>query len=232
MDGVHDAGGMHGYGSVPYQKDEPYFHHEWEGRVLSILTWMHLKGISWWDKSRIYREKMGNENYVNELRKSYYTHWLSAAERLLVDSNIFTEQERRHRVGEILDGTYRDRVPTKEFDESEIEAAISTMHEPHSLVLPGPTPSYEPGDRVLVKNMNPSGHTRCPKYVRNRVGEVVMSHGPQIYPESSSVGAGPDPKPLYTVGFKSKDLWGDDGNENDVVYVDLWEPYLSSPNAA
>lgn len=231
MDGIHDTGGAHGYGPVQYQQDEPVFHYEWEGRVLSLLTWLHLKGISWWDKSRFFREQMGNENYVNELRNSYYTHWLSAAERLLVAENIFTEQERRHRVEEILEGRYEHRKPSKDFDPTEIEQAIGEMKTPQSLVLEGPKPSYKEGDRVLVRNMNPPGHTRCPKYVRHQVGEIAMSHGPQTYPDSSFAGLGNDPRPLYTVGFSAKELWGDNGNPKDVVYVDLWEPYLT-PAAA
>ncbi|GFG54205.1 nitrile hydratase [Mycolicibacterium agri] len=228
MDGIHDTGGMTGYGSVAYQKDEPYFHYKWEGRVLSLLTWLHLRGVSWWDKSRFFREMMGNENYVNEIRNSYYTHWLSAAERILVSERIITEEERKHRVQEILEGRYEERNPTREFDPADIDKALDALHEPRSLVLPGPDPAFKPGDEVRVKNMNPLGHTRCPKYVRNRVGKVVTSHGPQIYPESSSAGLGDDPKPLYTVSFKSRDLWGDDGNERDIIYVDLWEPYLVS----
>lgn len=226
MDGIHDTGGMTGYGPVPYQKDEPYFHHEWEGRALSILTWMHIRGLSWWDKSRFYREMMGNENYVNEIRDSYYTHWLSAAERILVSDNIITEDERKKRVQEILDGSYVDRNPSRQFEEGDIDKAIEAMHKPHSLVLPGPEPSFSAGDSVTVKNMNPLGHTRCPKYVRNRTGVVHTSHGPQIYPDSNYINRGDDPQPLYTVAFKSTDLWGDDGNDKDVVYVDLWEPYL------
>ncbi|RQM32615.1 hypothetical protein TN91_19475 [Rhodococcus ruber] len=219
---------MTGYGPVPYQKDEPFFHYEWEGRTLSILTWMHLKGMSWWDKSRFFRESMGNENYVNEIRNSYYTHWLSAAERILVADKIITEEERKHRVQEILEGRYTDRNPSRKFDPAEIEKAIERLHEPHSLALPGAEPSFSLGDKVKVKNMNPLGHTRCPKYVRNKIGEIVTSHGCQIYPESSSAGLGDDPRPLYTVAFSAQELWGDDGNGKDVVCVDLWEPYLIS----
>ena len=33
MDGVHDLGGMHGFGAVPIEVDEPLFHEPWEGRV-------------------------------------------------------------------------------------------------------------------------------------------------------------------------------------------------------
>ena len=31
MDGVHDLGGMHGFGPVPIEVDEPLFHEPWEG---------------------------------------------------------------------------------------------------------------------------------------------------------------------------------------------------------
>ena len=39
MDGVHDMGGMHGFGKVPYEKNQPTFHHDWERRV-----WGGVKG--------------------------------------------------------------------------------------------------------------------------------------------------------------------------------------------
>ena len=32
VDGVHDMGGMHGFGAVPIEVDEPIFHEPWEGR--------------------------------------------------------------------------------------------------------------------------------------------------------------------------------------------------------
>ena len=36
MNGVHDMGGMHGFGKVEPEKDEPPFHAGWEGRVLAM----------------------------------------------------------------------------------------------------------------------------------------------------------------------------------------------------
>ena len=36
MNGVHDMGGMHGFGKVEPEPDEPPFHAEWEGRVLAL----------------------------------------------------------------------------------------------------------------------------------------------------------------------------------------------------
>ncbi|HKA09741.1 MAG TPA: nitrile hydratase subunit beta, partial [Candidatus Dormibacteraeota bacterium] len=47
MNGVHDMGGMHGFGPVPIEADEPAFHASWEGRVLAMQLrtrgkWYHL----------------------------------------------------------------------------------------------------------------------------------------------------------------------------------------------
>ena len=32
MDGIHDMGGMHGFGPITREENEPLFHHPWEGR--------------------------------------------------------------------------------------------------------------------------------------------------------------------------------------------------------
>ena len=36
MNGAHDLGGMHGFGAVRPESDEPVFHARWEGRVLGM----------------------------------------------------------------------------------------------------------------------------------------------------------------------------------------------------
>jgi len=36
MNGVHDMGGMDGFGPVQPEENEPVFHEEWEGRVLAM----------------------------------------------------------------------------------------------------------------------------------------------------------------------------------------------------
>jgi len=226
MDGIHDTGGKNGYGPVGYQATEPVFHEEWEGRAFAILGYLHAQGISNWDKSRWFRETMGNENYVNELEKSYYSHWLNAVERLLVSEGVITEEERSERVQAIRDGSYKEPTPEHAADELG-EQAVEDLQKPKSLRLEGPTPSFSEGDEVVVQPMNPSGHTRSPGYLRGHRGRVLTSHGPQSYPDSKSAGLGDDPRPLYTVGFEAREVWGDDGGPRDMIYADLWEPYLT-----
>ena len=36
MNGIHDMGGMHGMGPIEYEKAEPVFHEQWEGRVYAL----------------------------------------------------------------------------------------------------------------------------------------------------------------------------------------------------
>ena len=44
MDGVHDMGGMDGFGKVEPEPNEPPFHARWEGRVLALQRSMGYAG--------------------------------------------------------------------------------------------------------------------------------------------------------------------------------------------
>ena len=55
---------------------------------------------------------------------------------------------------------------------------------------------------------------------------VTASHGAHVFPDSNAHGKGEDPRPLYTVRFAARELWGPDANPRDSVSLDLWEPYL------
>ena len=45
MDGVHDMGGMHGFGKVEPEPNEPVFHAPWEGRTYAINRALGYTGI-------------------------------------------------------------------------------------------------------------------------------------------------------------------------------------------
>ena len=44
MDGIHDMGGMDGFGKVDPEPNEPVFHENWEGRVLAMNRAMGASG--------------------------------------------------------------------------------------------------------------------------------------------------------------------------------------------
>jgi hypothetical protein len=37
MDGIHDLGGMSGFGPVEVERDEPIFHERWEARAFALV---------------------------------------------------------------------------------------------------------------------------------------------------------------------------------------------------
>ena len=53
MNGAHDMGGVHGFGPVVAEVDEPYFHADWERRVLGLPPV--------WYKSAPYRSRAVSE---------------------------------------------------------------------------------------------------------------------------------------------------------------------------
>jgi hypothetical protein len=90
MNGVHDMGGMHGMGPIVEDKNEPVFHHEWEGRIFA----MNLAMGAWrkWniDASRHARELIPPAEY---LRMSYYEKWVAGLIELIVKSELVTRDE-------------------------------------------------------------------------------------------------------------------------------------------
>ncbi len=77
MDGVHDMGGMHGFGTVV--PDGDVFHAAWEPRLFALTRVARLAGITA-GHSRAVIESMPPDEY---LAASYYERWLWGLERRL-----------------------------------------------------------------------------------------------------------------------------------------------------
>ena len=87
-------------------------------------------------------------------------------------------------------------------------------------------PRFAAGDRVRARNINPTGHTRLPRYVRGKIGAIESVHGGFVFPDTNAHGGGEDPQRLYTVVFTARELWGDYADPTLTVSVDAFEPYL------
>jgi len=79
---------------------------------------------------------------------------------------------------------------------------------------------------VRAKKINPTGHTRLPRYARGNVGVVDRVHGAHVFPDSNAHFRGESPQYLYSVRFSARELWGEASSSRDAVYIDLWEDYL------
>lgn len=95
MNGAHDLGGMHGFGPINPQADEPLFHAEWERRAFAITLAMGAYGAWNLDMSRHARERVNPAAY---LASSYYQHWLRGLELLLVEKGLLSEAEIQARI--------------------------------------------------------------------------------------------------------------------------------------
>jgi nitrile hydratase len=87
-------------------------------------------------------------------------------------------------------------------------------------------PLFAIGQRVRARDINPTGHTRLPRYVRGRVGIVRLHHGGHVLPDTNAHGEGEAAQHLYTVAFSMRELWGPDASPHDEICADLWESYL------
>lgn len=206
MNGVHDMGGMHGFGPVTPEADEPVFHAEWEGRVLAMDLAMRATGEWGVDVARFAREREPPEQYLAE---SYYERWLGGLERLLLERGLVSEEELT--AGRSL--TPGQPLPGK-------------VVAPNSRREPSRPARFAVGDRVRARNIHPAGHTRLPRYVRGHVGTVARLHGFHVFPDASAHGLGDDPQWLYVVVFYGAELWGADAQSGSSVSVDAFEPYL------
>jgi nitrile hydratase len=223
MDGVHDMGGMHGFGPVP--DDDAAFHADWERVVYGMDKIVKAERLFNIDEKRHSIERMDPADYLGS---TYFERWLDGMERLLVEKGHVTEAEiasARERIAEAEDPDAA--VPDRE-DEALVRAVREAFATDSDFEREGPDPSFAVGDTVRVRNDHPDGHTRCPRYVRRTEGEVVTVHGAHVLPDASAHGE-ERAEPLYSVRFTAAELWGPDRESDDPVHVDLWESYLEEP---
>jgi Nitrile hydratase beta subunit len=90
MNGVHDMGGMHGFGPVEPEANEPVFHHRWEARTRAITKALGSWGKWNPDYGRHQRELIAPAEY---LRMSYYEKWLTALAGQIVKVGLVTREE-------------------------------------------------------------------------------------------------------------------------------------------
>lgn len=222
MDGVHDMGGMHGFGPIPIEEDEPVFHEPWEGRIYALGSAGSLGMFPNIDASRHALELLPPDVYLSS---SYYERWLKRAETRLVEMGVVTQAELDARVAEYEADPSR-AVPRRSDAEVEARArrrfdrAVS-LHQPD-----GAPPRFKPGDRVRTKNIHPPGHTRLPRYARDKRGVINLVHGSHVFPDTNAHGLGPQPQGVYSVAFDADELWGEDAEGRGRVYLDLWDAYL------
>jgi nitrile hydratase len=212
MNGVHDLGGMHGMGPIPIEKNEPAFHEPWERQILGLMlasmNQLSLNG----DTFRFTIESLPPAEYLGV---RYYERWIPVLGTLLLKTGVITEAELES--GKPSAGTMKARAkPSRSGDRT-----------PPSKREGAPA-RFAANQQVRARNINPTTHTRLPRYVRGKVGTVLRVYGVYTFPDTNALSAGEKPQHVYSVRFTARELWGDQASPRDSVYLDLWDDYLES----
>ena len=214
MNGVHDMGGMEGFGAIAPEAAEPVFHERWEARTLALTLAAGAWGRWTLDESRHARERIPGAEY---LRMSYYEKWFTGLVALLVQKGLVTAKEIA--AAHSAPGTVKAK-PSLTADR--VAASLARGGPTERAVAP--QARFSPGMTVRARNMNPSGHTRLPRYARGKQGTITRHHGAHVFPDTNAHQLGEQPQHLYQVRFEARELWGDE--QRNAVYLDLWESYL------
>jgi nitrile hydratase subunit beta len=217
MNVVHDMGGMQCFGPVEPEPNEPVFHSDWEARVLALNRAMGYARAWNIDMSRAAIENLPADVY---LTRSYYEKWALRMERLLLDLKLVDADEIA--AGHAL----RPGKPLpRKLDAADVAAALTRGSYGRE---PGAPARVEIGDRVRTRNINPTTHTRLPRYARGRVGTIECVRGCHVFPDSVAIGKGENPQWLYTLRFDGRELWGESCDPDLKVSIEAFEPYLEA----
>jgi nitrile hydratase len=216
MNGVHDMGGMHGFGPIRPEKNEPVFHARWEGRVIAMRRATAATGKL---NPVGFRPAIESIPAADYLRMSYYEKWCAALIEQLVASGLVTRQEIES--GKPAKGSAKAVPSLKPAD-----AATLSFRVAPAMLNVAVTPRFRIGQRVRARNIHPPVHTRLPRYARGRFGVIERDRGVQAFPDTSAYGRGENPQHVYSVRFAARELWGEQASSHDAVYIDLWDDYL------
>jgi nitrile hydratase subunit beta len=227
LNGVHDIGGMDGFGAIHRDPDEPVFHEPWEGRVFGMsLVRAGLPPITL-DAGRHQLERLDPIQYLSS---SYYERWLARIEHALIEAGTFTREEIEKRM-QLL--AAQPDLPSQHHEDAAQTDRIANVlrsGRPTSRKI-RQKPRFAVGDRIRTRNLNPYGHTRLPRYARGKRGVIVAHHGAHVFPDSNAHGLGENPQHLYTVRIATSELWTGSAEPNESVRIDLWESYLEKDKA-
>ena len=222
MNGVHDMGGMHGFGPIDIEADEPVFHEEWEGRVYGMVTSIREERDVYGPYgSRHYIENIPPARY---LASSYYEKWMLALEAALLHKGLLTTEELDDRTRRFRDDATA-QVP--ELNDPELaERVRRRIYQPQPLEQQASqSPIFSVGDAVTVRNIHPVGHTRLPRYARGKRGVIARIYGAQGFQDEPTIADG-NPQHVYSVMFDADELWGENAEPNQRLYIDMWECWM------
>ena len=115
------------------------------------------------------------------LTSSYYERWLFGLECRLQRAGTIAPQDVEDAMARLGDDLPQRRDPA-------LAAGCLAERPSGDPLPPAADPRFGPGERVRVRRMRPTGHTRCPRYVRGAIGVVARVHGDDLLPDAVARG--------------------------------------------
>ena len=217
MAGIHDMGGVRGYGPVEPEENEPVFHDEWEGRVFGLVV--SVKG----GFSRSTIESLDPDVYL----AGYYHRLMAALERGLVERGVLSTEELEARAEHFRDNP--EAHATRVVDPEMTERVRADMYRQRQVRRQtGRPPAFAVGDPVRTRRIQHGGHTRLPGYAQGRRGTVAAVYAAYDLPDEEPGREHEDApaQQLYSVRFEAAELWGESAEPGTALHIDMWEGYL------
>lgn len=218
MDGIHDLGGMHGFGPVKIEKEDYIFRTDWQRKAFGLTQ--AVAGVTPNFSADVHRQEIERIRPADYLAMDYFDKWTTATGVLLENAGLVNRRELQ--------------TGKKEFDVDRTpisaEVLVGAMKAGAQLDFPNdPQPAkFKVGQTVRVVNTCKKGHTRVPRYLRRALGTILEDTGVFQFADSIAAGQGRAPQHCYRVAFSAKSLWGEDAEANDTINADLWESYLEA----
>jgi nitrile hydratase len=149
---------------------------------------------------------------------SYYERWVHRLEAQLVQYGLVSKEEIES--GKAVPGSKATPALSLANSDSWLSRGIASSEEPRV------RPLFKVRQRVRARNINPTGHTRLPRYARGKIGVIVRDHGVYLFPDTNAHVLGEKRQHVYSVRFAARELWGEHASPRDSVHLDLWDDYL------
>lgn len=235
----HDVGG---------ELDFPHLYENKEEEQWELMTYVLCEALGWggiWvseERRRIGNVDVGRAMYLG---LPYYSRWLWAVGRVLIEKGYISWGELTDRLAEVaqrypgsLNGEYPEAAPKFEGDPSTVKRnrhhiEARGVGDPQRFAGQAGPAGFAAGDRVRVKELPAMFYTRTPEYCRGAEGVIaeVTYETPAPEDETWDREDAP-PEWMYIVRFTQAELWDNyTGPANDTLQTEIPERWLEAADA-
>src|SRR5207253_2853017 len=123
---------------------------------------------------------------------------LIVIEQALLKRGLITPEELEERTRQYAQDV-KARLPRREDPELAARVIAKILSLPEAEPAPDASPRFTVGERVRARNVHPHGHTRLPRYARDKLGVVERVHAPHGLPDLVAERRAADPMYVYGV---------------------------------